>query len=291
MTRSATYNAVELSLREELGITPNRRIQALRLAVLDQSDTLEPPPQPSPTSRRSTARTRPLAAPGPMLGRADELRILREAWDTVGRERELRVAIVTGPAGIGKSTLLGGFVGELPETRSVLRAACEVQDRIPFQAAADALEPFVSSLGAQALEPDLIDLAALLPGVGRLPAAPPPADDAELRRLRVLLAAERAIALCAAAGPTVLVIDDLHWIDSASLALFSRVLARLSDQPLLLIGAIRPDEVTPGGAVATLLADVERAVPVARVDLRGLDAGATRRAGRVAGPGAVGSAP
>jgi tetratricopeptide (TPR) repeat protein len=210
-----------------------------------------------------------------MLGRTTELDAVRDAWDGVSRERQLRVVIVAGPAGIGKSTLLGSFLAGL-EPPTVLRAVCEVHDRIPFQAAADALEPFVSSLGAEALDPDLIDLAALLPGVGRLPAAPPPADDAELRRLRVLLAAERAIARRAAAGPTALVIDDLHWIDPASLALLSRVVTRLAGEPLLVVGAIRPDEVESGGAVATLLADAERAAPFTRLDLDGLDARATR---------------
>lgn len=271
----ATYTALEVSLREELGITPNRRVQALRLAVLDQSDALEPPPRTPSGARRSGARTRPYAPVAPMLGRTTELHALQDAWNAVSRDRELRVVIVAGPAGIGKSTLLGSFAAGLAPP-SVLRAVCEMHDRIPFQAAADALEPFVSSLGAEALDPDLIDLAALLPGVGRLPAAPPAADDAELRRLRVLLAAERAIARRAAGGPTTLVIDDLHWIDPASLALLSRVVTRLAGEPLLVIGAIRADEVVAGGAVATLLADVERAAPFTRLDLAGLDAGATR---------------
>jgi class 3 adenylate cyclase/tetratricopeptide (TPR) repeat protein len=47
-------------------------------------------------------------------------------------------------------------------------------------------------------------------------------------------------------GPVVLVCDDLHWTDPASVALLLRLLSVTENAPLLILGAVRPDRHAPG---------------------------------------------
>ena len=46
--------------------------------------------------------------------------------------------------------------------------------------------------------------------------------------------------------PIILVLDDLHWADSASCELFFHISRRIQGYPILLVGAYRPDEVALG---------------------------------------------
>src|SRR5258708_20750387 len=49
------------------------------------------------------------------------------------------------------------------------------------------------------------------------------------------------LACLASAKPLVVILDDLHWMDPASLNLFSNVVALVHEKPLLFIGLLRPD--------------------------------------------------
>jgi hypothetical protein len=72
--------------------------------------------------------------------------------------------------------------------------------------------------------------------------------------------------------PLLLVIDDLHWADAASLRLLLFLAGALGDERVLLLGTQRPEEVTRDTPTGTLLADVARAGE--QIELSGLDHGA-----------------
>jgi adenylate cyclase len=54
----------------------------------------------------------------------------------------------------------------------------------------------------------------------------------------------------AAQQPLMLVLDDLHWADAASIALLFRLGRRIGDSPILIVGTYRPDEVAMGRPIA-----------------------------------------
>jgi adenylate cyclase len=54
----------------------------------------------------------------------------------------------------------------------------------------------------------------------------------------------------AAQQPLMLVLDDLHWADAASIALLFRLGRRIGESPILIVGTYRPDEVAMGRPVA-----------------------------------------
>ncbi|MBS1699839.1 MAG: helix-turn-helix transcriptional regulator, partial [Actinobacteria bacterium] len=76
--------------------------------------------------------------------------------------------------------------------------------------------------------------------------------------------------------PVVVVVEDLHWADAATLSMLSFLLRALAGRPVLFLLTCRIDEVRRGGAVRTFLAEAERARLLDRVTLHRLDAVAVR---------------
>jgi DNA-binding SARP family transcriptional activator len=270
------FHRLESTLREELGIEPNPAVRALHAAILAQSAELDlvleaPAHRPVGAVRAATAAER-------LRGRSAETERVHRAWQRAQAESRARVVLVAGAPGIGKSTLLDAVSKVFADEGGVvLRATCPPQDRIPFQAVADALEPFVAGLGDRVLEPDLEALAAILPGVGSLPLSQVgPVAEPALHRAVVRGAVESALRLCVESQRTALVIDDLQWIDPGSLTLLSQAWSSLRDQPLLLVLGCRSNELAIEGPITALLSLLTEQSTVATVELSGLDAPSTR---------------
>src|SRR5437763_547081 len=203
-----------------------------------------------------------------LVGRAAELARLRELVVEVvaGRGRALWVE---GEPGIGKSALLTtGLAGAGPAGCRVLWAAAdESLARFP-------LWVLLAGLSGHP-DPELVQLTAVLEGDD---AGAPAVGDA------VLAAAERLVLLVerwCAAGPVLLVIDDLQWADEVSLSVWGRLRRLVSQVPLLLVGSCRPVPRRP--EVAALRRGVGGPDGVG-LHLAPLDpAGVTERTGALAG--------
>ena len=77
----------------------------------------------------------------------------------------------------------------------------------------------------------------------------------------------------ATARPLLLVLDDLHWADRPALRLLAYLARRPQPAPVLLVGAYRQTELTPGDPLFDLLADLRRDVAVEEITLDGLGFG------------------
>ncbi len=194
------------------------------------------------------------AAPAerPIVGRAAELGELEGLLDRLA-EGGSGTALIEGEAGIGKSRLIGAFLEGCGERgQSVLVGLGDsVERNRPYQAWRPV---FASLLAAEladsepharlrdrvaALDPTLEPLAALLNPVlpGPLPESP------ELQRMDASVRAERTRdllvrVLAADPAPMVIVLEDAHWIDSASWGVATALGA--VDRPLLRVVASRP---------------------------------------------------
>jgi AAA+ ATPase superfamily predicted ATPase len=65
------------------------------------------------------------------VGRQDELRALRDAYDD-GSSGHSQIVLVEGEAGIGKTTLVERFLSELPGTRILRASGDESESHVPF---------------------------------------------------------------------------------------------------------------------------------------------------------------
>ncbi|HEY1275240.1 MAG TPA: AAA family ATPase [Thermoleophilaceae bacterium] len=262
------YERLRVLLREELGTVPAPEIQELHARLLRGPAPrlgTDSPELPSPLAR---------AARGPFVGRAHALRRLAGAWERTGAG-EPPLVLVAGEAGIGKTRLCAELAGALAADGAlVLFGRCEEETLVPYQPFVEALARRVAECDVHALRRmagnDGGELARMLPGLrNRVPglAAPVPGPP-ESERYR-LFESVRGFLGAAGAGPTLLVLDDLHWADVPTLHLLKHILHEPPASPLLVVATYRPEGA--GGALPQALAGLERTGPVERIALGGLD--------------------
>jgi hypothetical protein len=213
----------------------------------------------------------------PFVGRAAELRRLRAALEAAC-EGHGRVVLLVGPCGIGKTRLGDELAREAAVAGAeTLVGRCYEGDGAPtFWLWTEVLRAYteardVTTLAAE-LGPGAIDIAAVVPDLctrlSDLPAlsyAPP--EDA---RFRFLDAVCRVLVRAAAGRPLVLVLDDLHAADRASLLLLELLASRLRQTRILVVGALRDDALGAGQPFTRTVSELMRNGVLDRLDLRGL---------------------
>ena len=212
-----------------------------------------------------------------LVGRVSQLAALDLALAEAAEGRGAMV-LLSGEAGIGKTRL-----AEEAATRAAAAGAAVAWGGIHEGDGAPAFWPWVQVLRTILTKSPTADLPRDLPGASWLvhlvPEAapllgspgPPPALDAESARFQLYEAVAAALVAVAAARPLVVVLDDLHWADVASLALCEFLAARLEGTRLLVMGTYRPAEVSRGHAMVPTLAGLARVPRLERITLPGLN--------------------
>ena len=103
---------------------------------------------------------------------------------------------------------------------------------------------------------------------------PPPGEEIHLgagQRFRVLDAMAQFLVARSRRAPLVCCLDDLHWVDKASVAMLRHVARFAVGQRLLLLGTYRDAEVGPRHPLAEALGALRRDVEYERVKLEGLE--------------------
>ncbi|MFE6713507.1 ATP-binding protein [Streptomyces sp. NPDC057695] len=175
----------------------------------------------------------------PFVGRERELGLLLAA---VGRPPA--VILIEGEGGIGKSRLVREAGKVLAaDSRPVLVGQCQpLREPLPYGPVVDALRKAGPWLPAGDLPPATGALAPLLPDLAdRLPEPPPRVPDTLTERQRIL---QGVRSLLGAVGHVVLVIEDLHWVDTATRELLL-LLARDLPEGLSLLLTYRPEDLPP----------------------------------------------
>ncbi len=191
------------------------------------------------------------------VGRAEETTLLERAARDIGSSGQI-IALV-GTAGIGKSRMAHEFVGALREKRwQVLEAECNPLDQaVPFallkkllQRAIQArdIEPASRSELPEGVAPAHFDLwPAALCAVLDQPVNDPRWNSLEplLRRRTIIDAVRHTIEQLIAARPTILLLEDLHWIDGQSETAIEALMSLAAAHPLLVLLTWRTED-TPG---------------------------------------------
>jgi DNA-binding CsgD family transcriptional regulator/tetratricopeptide (TPR) repeat protein len=177
-----------------------------------------------------------------LLERARELTALRMWMAAVGHERQGRLALVGGEAGVGKTALVRRFSEEQPRSARILWGEC------------DAL------FTPRPLGP-LLDVARLTGGdLERLVdggAKPHEVADALMREL-------------ATGSPALVVLEDLHWADEATLDVLRLLCRRIATVRALVVATYRDDELDRSHPLRLVLGDIGRGERVARLELEPL---------------------
>ncbi len=265
------YATLRARLAEELRIKPSAETVALaeriRTAQVRRGTA---PAHPSPT-----VEIRP---PGelvaPLVGRATTFRQLVGRYQQAQQGQPQAVFLV-GEAGIGKTRLAREFVAWVAaQGAEVLRGhAFELGGHLPYQPLVEALR---ARLEAENAPEDLLEdlwlaeLSRLLPELRlRYPDLPVPTQDELSGKLRLFEAVARLLAALAQRAPVVLLLEDLQWLDGASLDLL-RYLGhawKSQDCQVLLLGTVRGEGLELNPDLAAQLADLGRDLPLTQLPL------------------------
>ena len=189
----------------------------------------------------------------PFVGRGTELRDLEDLLSP--RDSRCRVALISGEAGIGKTTLVEHFLGRLRD-RGAMQPRPWLLGRGQCQAHFGEGYPFLPVLGAlRTMSQARHDVVALMRSTAPswLAHLPDLASAEEVEAARRCSegatqsrAMEEMFALLRALGPVVWVLEDLHWADEATLELVSLVAENVALEDFSLIGTVRLAEAVAG---------------------------------------------
>jgi PAS domain S-box-containing protein len=219
-----------------------------------------------------------LMIPEKLYGRDREVDSLLTAFDRIVGGGRAELMLVSGYSGIGKSAVVNELHKALVPPRGLFASCKSDQDRgdIPHASLAEALQSLIRHLLSQneedlrkwqdalheALGPNGILLVDLVPElkhvIGEQPPVPelPPLE--AQRRFRIVF--RRFIGVFAQPEhPLALFLDDMQWLDAATLDVLEDLLTRPDMKHLLLIGAYRDNEVNSTHPLARKLRAMRQA--------------------------------
>ena len=203
-----------------------------------------------------------LLIPEKLYGREREVDILLAAFNRVVRSGVPELVLVSGYSGIGKSAVVNELHKVLVPPRGLFASGKFDQYKrdIPYSTLVQAFQSLVRPLLGKrdtelavwrsalldALEPNSRLMTDLVPELKLIIGDPPPVPELEPQQAqrRFQLVFRRFIGVFARPEhPLALFLDDLQWLDAATLDLLEELLTRSDLQHLMLVGAYRDNEV------------------------------------------------
>lgn len=227
----------------ELGVGPSAETVALRDAALAGAPPdCDPPHVPRPR--------------GGLFGRDAELERAGEALEGAvdGRGGAL---VIVGPAGIGKSRLAAEITaaGLAVGARVAIGRGFELEAGIAYQPIRDALGVLATESEVAAVLRDTLYAKRLLPGAAT---GPVPVADPELLESELVDETVHLLTRLASVRPLVVLIEDLHLADEATIRLLHVLGRRFTDCRALLVVTVRDEEVVAGMPADRLVVGLRR---------------------------------
>jgi DNA-binding CsgD family transcriptional regulator len=183
-----------------------------------------------------------------LLERAQHFAVLDETLRAVLASSHGRVVLLAGEAGVGKTTLARAVCAEHQGSHRVLRGSCDAlftpRPLGPFLDVAREAGGELERMVGRGARPHEVAMALL----------------EELR-----------------GTPALLVLEDLHWADEASLDVLSLLAGRLEDLPVLVLATYRDDELGPAHPLRIVIGELATNDTVARMKLEPLSAAGVER--------------
>jgi PAS domain S-box-containing protein len=253
-----------------------------------------------------------LLIPEKLYGREREVKTLLAAFERIVQSGAPELVLVSGYSGIGKSSVVNELHKALVPPRGLFASGKFDQYKrdVPYATLAQAIQGLIRGLlgksGAELARWRAVLLEALSPNgrlmidfvpelkliIGEQPLVPELAPQDAQRRFQLVF--RRLIGVFARAEhPLALFLDDLQWLDAATLDLLEDLLTRSDLRHLMLIGAYRDNEVTAAHPLMRRLDAIKNAggkvaeitlAPLVRDDLGHLVADALRCEAQRAAP-------
>jgi PAS domain S-box-containing protein len=219
-----------------------------------------------------------LLIPEKLYGRQHEVETLLASFDRVVKSGTSELVLVSGYSGIGKSSVVNELHKALVPSRGLFASGKFDQYKrdIPYSTLAQAFQSLIRALLAkseaelntwrealrEALGSNGLLIVDLVPELKLVIGDQPPVPDLEPQdaQRRFQLVFRRFIGVFARPEhPLALFLDDLQWLDAATLDLLEDLLTRSDLQHLMLIGAYRDNEIDAMHPLARKLAALKNA--------------------------------
>lgn len=253
------YRECVAVLDRELAVAPLEETTRLYQAIKENLEPATRKPQPLESVEEHPAQY-------PLAGRDRELEILRRLY--ASSTPAGRLAVVEGEAGVGKTRLIEALIEQVRDRGGTVVSArsYEGESHLAYAPFLDALRTAVHSLErsgrlAQVPAPLLSEASRLLPNLlaerPDIPAPPPLESPGGGSRFLEALS-DVILSALRDSRPGLLVVEDLHWMDSASLDLVTTLIRRLRSEPLCLVLSWRGEQMPAGHRLRSRVADLQR---------------------------------
>ncbi len=204
-------------------------------------------------------------------GREAELQQLEEAFANL-ESSGARTVLIAGEAGIGKTRLTEELLARARAAGALtgIGACSPVEGGLPYGPIVGVLRDL-----ARQLDPALVATVVEPPRAALGFARDGMAGHGDVNKTQRFEAVLECFGLLGEQRRTVLVLEDLHWADSASIELLDFLTRNLGASPVLLVGTFRNDEIDHRGVLTTTIAELARRRGVLQIELAGLDRDAT----------------
>ncbi|NQW16989.1 MAG: AAA family ATPase [Chloroflexi bacterium] len=191
---------------------------------------------------------------------------------------EGRVVMILGEPGIGKTRLTRELTSraEARGVTAVWGRFRDIEGAPPYWPWTQAFRALVDERGTEfttalSLE-NARDLAAAMPEFASLlnHADLTPSETRESSQFQLFDAFTRLLKAAASDAPLIVVLDDLHWADAATLGLLEFMSAEIESSQIMVVGTARTVDPTIFGRLASTLAELARSRGFSRVELDGL---------------------
>ncbi|MGH9890773.1 MAG: AAA family ATPase, partial [bacterium] len=248
------FNRFAVRLAEELNAKPSPDL--VRIAdLLREGRRAAPRPREDGVPRREERRFEAET----IIGREAEFSALYDAWLAV-RHRQPRVMVLLGDPGIGKTTLTNAFVSSCQMEGGVIARAqaYDAERELPYAVLAELVRQLTLQRAIGAADPEaLAELSRLTPEIfTAFPGVEKPSEwPPEVVPLRLADSFLKAATAAAEENPIVLVVDDVHAADNASVAIVHMLARKLEGLRLLLILTARSGDIRTTTAARSLVTD------------------------------------
>ena len=206
-----------------------------------------------------------------LVGRAEELGSIDNLLAQIDGGESAALELL-GEPGIGKTRVLAELAARADARGHIVVSGCaaELERDLPFWVFVDALDEFLQGLDPRrlgALDDDVqAELATVFPSLAKLGGGREIAIQHE--RYRSHRAVRALLERLAQTQPVVLLLDDVHWADPASVELLGALLHRPPAARVLVALAVRPRQM--GERLSAAVERAHRAGTLARVELNAL---------------------
>ncbi len=219
---------------------------------------------------------------GRLVGRERELADAQQIWQRAAAG-EGQVLLISGEPGIGKTRFARELMAQARfNGAQVLLGECYAEGSAPYAPLAQVIQASQDPSGfgnPEGLTPSLIaDLLTIAPALrGSYPDVPPnPPLEPQAEQQRIFDHVVAFLSGLAARAPVLLVVDDAHWADRATLALLRHVARRARPLRLLITLTYREIELDEARPFNTVLIDLNRERLATRLKLTRFDRDQTR---------------